>query len=159
MLILVLDDDVCSPWEPGELPAGKNRSELLNLRLREEGWRTLLFDGRDLAGKQMDAGQSARELERQVGIYAAEEGVRQVECDVILDLRWFNDETYGGRLLDELRKSPLIRVTNVLVLSVITDSMVRRQFIVQYGISRDSIFDRGGTGADKVVARLRELGR
>ena len=125
----------------------------------ERGFHVLIYDGRAPDGIEEyvdDPDAAASELTgRILRRFPISEERQSVECDVLLDLRWFDDDDYGRKLLSALAEKPEISVGRIVVWSVVTDRAVRRRFFDQFEVAPDDVLDRGKTDREAVPARFR----
>ena len=158
MPILVLDDQLAARDEKGHLPAGRNRSESMFELLKAEGFDAVLYDGRGKDGvSELQKGRfAAMELVRRlVEEYPGTSEELPLPCNVILDLKWFDDEDYGRELLAALMEDRSVIVGKVVVWSVITDRVVRRKFFEQFEVPPEQVLDRGVTPESRILSLFR----
>jgi hypothetical protein len=150
-IILVLDDQISmkksDDFRAGRLPAGRISSENAAENLLRAGFDVMVYDGRGSDGRVEfvdDPSSAATELTARINRrYRPVGNEPPVECDVLLDLKWFDDEDYGRRLLDALfTRTESMDIRLVIVWSNYTDPAVRNRFRSQFEIPPGNVLDR-----------------
>ena len=154
MFVLVLDDQLSAADEAGVLQAGRNRSEHLYELIIESGHDAMLYDGRAANGmSELESGREAAEeiVRRLVSKFPTTSEEQPIECQIVLDLKWFDDEDYGRQILENLTDCKILSVGKVVIWSVITDKSVRRRFLTQFEVPADHVLDRAAAPAERVL--------
>lgn len=157
--VLVLDDELVPGAEPGVLPAGRNRSELLFEGLRKAGFNAVLYDGRGgFDGKKelRDVSEAAAELLDRLKKEWSVDDKYGVTTDVVLDLMWFEDESYGAELLRRINDSHIIRTRRVIVWSKIAGKKTQIDFAKEFEVPAEYVRDRAGANEQRIIQLLQQ---